>query len=260
MPEPAVNNRQLDYLYTQLEQLKTNMREKQSSLANIIDVQKKRIEDQGCVIQDLDKKLKYNQMTSRGIKKAEDFVFRDFVKNHEAAKPDPVKTSDDNKTSPIKGSSKNFRELYQKAAQDNTRKDCEQKSEDYDEIDLYDDDDNDSFITIDEDYEDYEDEDEDGESDSTLENSQSSDSGYTDSNGSSYGVNPMFSLQANDGTEACQDDFVFFNQTKGDIDNKKSQQKPPQSSTDLFGSLKKSHRIVIINKESALVCNESCLI
>ena len=153
-------------------------------------------------------------MTSRGIKKAEDFVFRDFVKNHEAAKSDPVKTSDDSKTSPSKGSSKNFRELYQKAAQDNTRKDCEPKSEDYDEIDLYDDDDNDSFITIDEDYEDYEDED--GASDSTLENSQSSDSGYTDSNGSSYGVNPMFSLQANDGTEACQDDFVFFNQTKGE--------------------------------------------
>ena len=34
-PEPTVNNRQLDYLYTQLEQLKTNMREKQSSLANV---------------------------------------------------------------------------------------------------------------------------------------------------------------------------------------------------------------------------------
>ena len=155
-------------------------------------------------------------MTSRGIKKAEDFVFRDFVKTPEAAKSDPVKTSDDNKTSPIKGSSKNFRELYKKAAQDNTRKHCEQKSEEYDEIDLHDDDDNDSFITIDEDYEDYEDEDEDGASDSTLENSQSSDSGYTDSNGSSYGVNPMFSLQANDGTEACQDDFVFFNQKKGE--------------------------------------------
>merc|ERR1711953_1613421 len=134
--KPVVHTRQLDYLYTQLEQLKTNMREKQSSLANIIDVQKKKIEDQGCVILDLDQKLKYNQMTSRGIKKAEDFVFRDFVKNHEAAKPDPVKTSEDNKTSPIKGSTKNFRELYQKAGQD--RKDCEPKSEEYEEIDLYD--------------------------------------------------------------------------------------------------------------------------
>ena len=151
---------------------------------------------------------------SRGIKKAEDFVFRDFVKNHEAAKPPPVKTAEDSKTSPIKSSSKNFRELYQKAGQDNTRKDCEEKSEEYEDIDLCDDDDTDSFITIDEDYEDYEDED--GASDSTLENSQSSDSGYTDSNGSSYGVNPMFSLQANDGTEACQDDFVFFNQKKGE--------------------------------------------
>ena len=50
----------------------------------------------------------------------------------------------------------------------------------------------------------------------------------------------------------------------GDMENKRGetpiQQKPPQSSSDLFGSLKKSHRIVIINKESALVCNESCLI
>ena len=151
-------------------------------------------------------------MASRGIKKAEEFVFRDFVKNHEAAKPPPVRTTEDSKTSPIKSSSKNFRELYQKAGQDNTRKDCEEKSEEYEDIDLCDDDDTDSFITIDEDYEDYEDED--GASDSTLENSQSSDSGYTDSNGSSYGVNPMFSLQANDGTEACQDDFVFFNQKK----------------------------------------------
>ena len=38
-PEPSVkqpvDNRQLDYLYSQLEQLKTNMREKQSSLANV---------------------------------------------------------------------------------------------------------------------------------------------------------------------------------------------------------------------------------
>ena len=153
-------------------------------------------------------------MTSRGIKKAEDFVFRDFVNNHEAAKPPPVRTTEDSKTSPIKSSSKNFRELYQKAAQDSTRRDCEQRGEEYEEIDLYDDDDNDSFITIDEDYEDYEDED--AASDSTLENSQSSDSGYTESNGSSYGVNPMFSLQANDGTEACQDDFVFFNQKKGE--------------------------------------------
>ena len=33
--KPIVETRQLDYLYTQLEQLKTNMREKQSSLANV---------------------------------------------------------------------------------------------------------------------------------------------------------------------------------------------------------------------------------
>ena len=33
--KPVVHTRQLDYLYSQLEQLKTNMREKQSSLANV---------------------------------------------------------------------------------------------------------------------------------------------------------------------------------------------------------------------------------
>ena len=33
--KPVVDSRQLDYLYSQLEQLKTNMREKQSSLANV---------------------------------------------------------------------------------------------------------------------------------------------------------------------------------------------------------------------------------
>ena len=33
--KPIVETRQLDYLYSQLEQLKTNMREKQSSLANV---------------------------------------------------------------------------------------------------------------------------------------------------------------------------------------------------------------------------------
>lgn len=241
--EPAekhvVHSRQLDYLYCQLEQLKINMREKQTSLAEIIDVQKKKIENQGHVILDLDQKLKHNQMAK---KKTEDFVFRDIVKNQETG----PETTEENKTASIKASSKNFRELYQKAK---TMKDCEEKSEEYEEIDLSEDDDNDSFITIDDDYQD--DDDDDGASDSTLENSQSSDSGYTD--GSSYGVNPLFSIQANDGTEACQEDFVFFNQ-------KADETRTPPSSQQIFGSLKKSHRIVIINNEAALVCNESCLI
>ena len=129
----------------------------------------------------------------------------------------PVKYTEDSKTAPMKPIGKNFRELYQKA-RENTRIENQTKSEACEDSDVYDDDDddNDSFITIDEDYEDLEDDS--GGSDSTLENSHSSDSGYTDSTGSSYGVNPMFSLQPNDGTEACQDDFLFFKQKKGEPD------------------------------------------
>lgn len=214
-------------------------------------------------------------------------MFRDFVKNCELTRTDPIKNPEDTKKTTIKTSGKNFRELYQKA-QDNTMKDIEKKSDA--EIEEYEDgdDDDDSFITIDED--DYY-EDDSGGSDSTLENSQSTDSGFhTDSAGSSYGVNPLFSLQSNDGTEACQDDFVFFNQKKGESlrrtacpgkclvtiiiadDSEKTRAgripvsagdtraKQKLSSSGSFGSLKRSHRIVIINNETALVCNESCLI
>jgi len=270
MGEPVrphvLHTRQLDHLYSQLEDLKTNMREKAASLANIIDVQRKKIENQGTIILDLDQKLRYNQQKTLE-ESEEDFVFRDFVKNCELTRTDPIKNPEDTKKTTIKTSGKNFRELYQKA-QDNTMKDIEKKSDA--EIEEYEDgdDDDDSFITIDED--DYY-EDDSGGSDSTLENSQSTDSGFhTDSAGSSYGVNPLFSLQSNDGTEACQDDFVFFNQKKDDSEKTRAGRIPVSaggtrakqklSSSGSFGSLKRSHRIVIINNETALVCNESCLI
>ena len=208
-----------------------------------------------------------------------------MVPHSEAARSDPVKTKEESKITPVKATGKHFRELYQRA-QDNTRRDAGLNCEEVAECQEDDNDSDDSFITIDEDCEDSCDDS--GGSDSTLENSQSTDSGFhTDSNGSSYGVNPLFSLQPNDGTEACQDDFVFFNQKKGEslirvytvvtpniTDEMKtsrrdvtrddtilsqSQKKSP-SSSQLLGSLKKSHRIVIINNETALVCNESCLI
>ena len=209
-----------------------------------------------------------------------------MVPHSEAARSDPVKTKEESKITPVKATGKHFRELYQRA-QDNTRRDAGLNCEEVAECQEDDNDSDDSFITIDEDCEDSCDDS--GGSDSTLENSQSTDSGFhTDSNGSSYGVNPLFSLQPNDGTEACQDDFVFFNQKKGEslirvytvvvtpniTDEMKtsrrdvtrddtilsqSQRKSP-SSSQLLGSLKKSHRIVIINNETALVCNESCLI
>ena len=154
----------------------------------------------------MDQRLKLNQQTSE---QSGEFVFRDLVTQSEAARSDPIKNTEESKTTPVKAAGKHFRELYQRA-QDNTRK-CEE----VDEYQEEDDDSDDSFITIDEDCEDSCDDS--GGSDSTLENSQSTDSGFhTDSNGSSYGVNPLFSLQPNDGTETCQDDFVFFNQKKGE--------------------------------------------
>ena len=77
-------------------------------------------------------------------------MFRDFVKNCELTRTDPIKNPEDTKKTTIKTSGKNFRELYQKA-QDNTMKDIEKKSDA--EIEEYEDgdDDDDSFITIDED-------------------------------------------------------------------------------------------------------------
>ena len=43
----------------------------------------------------------------------------------------------------------------------------------------------------------------------------------------------------------------------GSLGRKKDGKRPL---TEWSGSLKRSHRIVIINNEQALVCNESCLI
>ena len=103
---------------------------------------------------------------------------------------------------------KKYSELYQKAAVEVSKKGLDEEYEDVDE-----DDDNDSFITIDSE----------ADSDATLEEegregreSESSDSGYTDYADLSYGVNPLFSssLGAQDtASQRCQD-FVFFKQSQ----------------------------------------------
>ena len=100
---------------------------------------------------------------------------------------------------------KKYSELYQKAAVEVSKKGLDEEYEDVE------DDDNDSFITIDSD----------ADSDATLEEggagreSESSDSGYTDYADLSYGVNPLFSsLGAQDtASQRCQD-FVFFKQSQ----------------------------------------------
>jgi len=250
----SLHSKQLDTLYWQLDSLKQNMMEKQTCLANIIDVQKKMIQQQSHMILDLNEKVNdKNNDESRQVKT----IGETSIKQNEKTKQ------------------QNFSELYQKSA---IKLKVESEVEDHEYEDVYTDDDTDSFITIDTD--------EDIDSDGTIENSQSSDSGYTDyndhitsTNNNSYGINPMF-LHQSDGTESCED-FVFFKQNKDN--NEKMKQKmversglqtipeklydsikePRRETLDLqskSGSLKRSHRIVIINNESALVCNESCLI
>merc|ERR1712029_748091 len=252
----VVHTRQLDYLYWQLDGLKQSMKEKQSCLANIIDVQKKMIKQQNFMILDLNDKIKQDNIDEFENKKDEqnkqNIIVESVVKSSTA----------------MKDSSKKFCELYQRASENKKDNDDENDYED-----IIDDDDNDSFITIDTD--------DDIESDDTLENSGSSDSGYTEYNDNpaitSYGINPLFAHQdhpqTNDGTEACQD-FVFFNQKKETLHRPTQLQTIPEKETrsgtekeeelqkkddrkEWTGSLRRSHRIVIINNESALVCNES---
>merc|ERR1711979_19407 len=53
----TLHTQQLDYLYTQLDSLKKNMREKQNCLGKIIDVQKMMIDEQSRVIRDMTGKM-----------------------------------------------------------------------------------------------------------------------------------------------------------------------------------------------------------
>ena len=121
--------------------------------------------------------------------------------------------------------------------------------------------DNDSFITINT---------SDEESDFTLDASESSDSGIIDTFGS-YGVNPMFSKGVEDKTSitsrVCKE-FVFIRQNKEkcksqtpEADDKVDAQGTKSLDNSLTASIKHSQRkIVILQDDSAMIVNESCLI
>ena len=67
-------------------------------------------------------------------------------------------------------------------------------------------------------------------------------------------------LDASKGKFKQQDEKFKVGKSKehfGSLGQKKDGKRPL---TEWSGSLKRSHRIVIINNEQALVCNESCLI
>merc|ERR1712241_1199806 len=114
------------------------------------------------------------------------------------------------------------------------------------------DDDNDSFITIDSDDEDYND-----DSDCTVSHGQSSDSGYNDYNeysNTSYGINPMFTGRGHG--EKASDEFLFIGKER----EKNVEEETTASPVICRDDDKKTHRIVIVNRDTALVCNESILI
>ena len=157
------------------------------------------IRDQSFMILDLNEKIKETGNESHGSKN----VTRPFAKPMKA-----IVNINNNEINASKANkSKRFSNLYLKAADNKDAND-----DDYESVIDDNEDDTDSFITIDSD----------AESDVTLGNDQSSDSGYTDrdtetSAASSYGVNPLFARLGGikgDGTESCED-FVFFNNNKG---------------------------------------------
>jgi hypothetical protein len=144
-----------------------------------------------------------------------------------------------------------IRELYQKASDG-------KKVEDVYEDD--DDDDNDSFITINT---------SDEESDSTLENSESSDSGIIehdfDTHGS-YGINPMFSKGSKDQmstmSRACKD-FVYIPQKEETVIKRAdglSSQIVKQKKSRITSIGRSMRKIAILNDDCSIVVNESCLI
>jgi len=225
------------------------------------------IEEQSFLILDLNDKIKQTDSMKKFDSKHQAVITED--KQEPVQKVEAADTKA--KTNKASHNGKHYSELYIKASE-KKHSDAEVIASDNDYEDIVeDDDDNDSFITINTDDE------TDEESDATIENSQSSDSGYNDyhdsspvngrqyKTNSSYGVNPMFARA--DGTESCQD-FVYFNRGK-ELQTipekevvKSAEQKKDLRKGDIAwsGSLKRTHKIVIINNESALVCNESCLI
>ena len=224
------------------------------------------IEEQSSIIVDLNDRIRQQSDTAFDEEQADNADIADIATQDERAKQKP-EADIKPKTNKVSGNTKQFCQLYQKASE----KKCE-SDDDYEDIN--DDDDNDSFITIDTD-------DEAADSDGTIENTESSDSGYTDYQDnspnsepfhSSFGVNPLFASRQ-DGTEACQEDFIFFNREVASKDERRDLQTIPEKevlttspvkdkppAAVWTGSLKRSHKIVIINNQSALVCNESCLI
>ena len=141
--------------------------------------------------------------------------------------------------------SEGLRELYRQVL-------VEKKLSVCDEAVTEEEDDNDSFITIDSDDEDYND-----DSDCTVSNSQSSDSGYNDYNdysNISYGINPMFTDRGQG--EKAGDEFLFIGKEREQNFEEETIASPVIGKDDD----KKTHRIVIVNRDTALVCNESILI
>merc|ERR1712083_497729 len=237
------------------------MKEKQSCLGKIIDVQKMMIDEQSRVIRDMTDKMTDNKVNKfaeeeevrelKGEKKYQDLI----VKDDTIPIVSPCK-----KVTP-----KNFRQLYQKALDKKKVEDIyEEVDEDFDD----DDDDNDSFITINS---------SDEESDYTLENSESSDSGIIehdfDTTTASYGVNPLFSKHSAEKvstiSRACKE-FVYKPQREDHqsstvtVNNKTDtlrSQMVTKPDLQRMTSIKRSQRkIVIMNDESAMIVNESCLI
>ena len=146
----------------------------------------------------------------------------------------------------------NFKQLYKKVK--NKNYDMEDDANNHIS-------DNDSFITINT---------SDEESGFTLDASESSDSGIIDTFGS-YGVNPMFSKGVEDKTSitsrVCKE-FVFIRQNKEkcksqtpEADDKVDAQGTKSLDNSLTASIKHSQRkIVILQDDSAMIVNESCLI
>jgi len=251
----TLHTKQLDYLYTQLDSLKKNMKEKQSCLGKIIDVQKMMIDEQSRVIRDMTDKMTDNKIKKEELTESkEDEKFNDpIVKNQNIPIVSPCK-----KVTP-----KNFRQLYQKALDG-------KKVEDdiYETVDEEDDDDNDSFITINS---------SDDDSDYTLENSESSDSGIIEhdfDSTASFGINPLFSKHSKDQmsttSRACKE-FVYIPQREegaksllltGNTVGKtlKSHMVTKTDRQRMTGSGRSQRKIVILNDESAMIVNESCLI
>ena len=117
----------------------------------------------------------------------------------------------------------------------------------------------------------------DDDSDYTLENSESSDSGIIEhdfDSSASFGINPLFSKHSKDQmsttSRACKE-FVYIPQREEDAKSLllagntvgktlKSHMVTKTDKQRMTGSGRSQRKIVILNDESAMIVNESCLI